>query len=83
MAENAEQDETINQEELDFILKNETQEIDHLSTETKPSSPDNKYLYQMILTVYFRERWIRKGESAMNGNAMHLDVMLRTNEVDY
>jgi len=83
-AENVEQDGTLeSKEELDALLSNKTGELDHLSTETKPSNPDTKYLYQMIITVYFRERWTRQGERAMTGNAMHLDAMLRTSEVDY
>jgi hypothetical protein len=55
----------------------------HLTTEHKPKNPDTKFLYQMIITVFFREKAMKFGEQSLEGNALHIESTLMNLEIDY
>jgi len=81
-AEKTDIDPTLESEaEVMAMYKNHTHP-DSLSTETKPKNPDMKYLYQMIITVYFRDKAM-KFENSLEGNSIHIEHELRMKEVDF
>jgi hypothetical protein len=69
---------------IDYTMENEAQLLELLSNHTiwdghikenKPKNPDTKFLYQMIITVHYRDKFMKFKNSA-EGNAIHIESML-------